>query len=46
MLGEKLFDERVTIVSDPAEKNAESKPFRPEVVLPVQTARRGLKKAC
>src|SRR5436190_8916293 len=26
-LGEKLFDERVTIVSDPAEKNAETSPF-------------------
>lgn len=26
-LGEKLFDERVTIVSDPAEKNAEASPF-------------------
>jgi predicted Zn-dependent protease len=26
-IGEKLFDERVTIVSDPAEKNAETAPF-------------------
>jgi predicted Zn-dependent protease len=26
-LGEKLFDERVTILSDPAEKNAETSPF-------------------
>src|SRR5439155_11832520 len=26
-LGEKLFDERVTIISDPAEKNAETSPF-------------------
>jgi predicted Zn-dependent protease len=26
-LGEKLFDERVTIVSNPAEKNAETNPF-------------------
>jgi predicted Zn-dependent protease len=26
-VGEKLFDERVTIVSNPAEKNAESSPF-------------------
>jgi predicted Zn-dependent protease len=26
-IGEKLFDERVTIVSDPAEKNAETSPF-------------------
>jgi len=26
-LGEKLFDEKVTIVSDPAEKNAETSPF-------------------
>src|SRR5215468_5535641 len=26
-LGEKLFDERVTIISNPAEKNAESSPF-------------------
>jgi predicted Zn-dependent protease len=26
-LGEKLFDERVTIISDPAEKNAETNPF-------------------
>jgi predicted Zn-dependent protease len=26
-LGEKLFDERVTIISDPAEKNAETAPF-------------------
>jgi predicted Zn-dependent protease len=34
-LGEKLFDERVTIVSDPAEKNAESSPFT-NAGLPVQ----------
>jgi predicted Zn-dependent protease len=27
LLGEKLFDERVTVVSDPAEKNAETSPF-------------------
>jgi predicted Zn-dependent protease len=26
-LGEKLFDERITIVSDPAEKNGETNPF-------------------
>ena len=26
-LGEKLFDERITIVSDPAEKNTEARPF-------------------
>ena len=26
-IGEKLFDERITIVSDPAEKNAETNPF-------------------
>ena len=26
-LGEKLFDERITIVSDPGEKNAETSPF-------------------
>ena len=26
-LGEKLFDERVTIISDPSEKNAETSPF-------------------
>jgi predicted Zn-dependent protease len=26
-IGEKLFDERITIVSDPAEKNAERNPF-------------------
>jgi predicted Zn-dependent protease len=26
-LGEKLFDERVTIISNPAEKNAETSPF-------------------
>lgn len=27
LLGEKLFDERITIMSDPAEKNAETSPF-------------------
>jgi predicted Zn-dependent protease len=34
-LGEKLFDERITIVSDPAEKNAETYPFD-EAGMPVQ----------
>jgi predicted Zn-dependent protease len=34
-LGEKLFDERLTIVSDPAEKNAETSPFT-NAGLPVQ----------
>src|SRR5438876_4425944 len=28
-LGEKLFDERITIVNDPAEKNAQVSPFTP-----------------
>jgi len=34
-IGEKLFDERVTIVSNPAEKNAETAPFN-DVGQPVQ----------
>ena len=34
-LGEKLFDERVTIASDPAEQNAETSPFT-NAGLPVQ----------
>src|SRR5215467_9818389 len=34
-LGEKLFDERITIVSDPAEKNAETSPFT-NAGLPIQ----------
>ena len=34
-LGEKLFDERITIVNDPAEKNAEMSPFTPPG-LPIQ----------
>jgi len=28
-LGERLFDERITILNDPAEKNAETSPFTP-----------------
>src|SRR5262245_34310800 len=34
-LGEKLFDERVTIISDPSEKNAETNPFN-NAGLPIQ----------
>jgi predicted Zn-dependent protease len=34
-LAEKLFDERITIISDPAEKNAETSPFT-NAGLPVQ----------
>jgi predicted Zn-dependent protease len=34
-LGEKLFDERITIVSDPAEKNGETNPFD-DTGLPIQ----------
>jgi len=34
-LGEKLFDERITITSDPAEKNAETNPFN-DGGMPVQ----------
>ncbi len=34
-LGEKVFDERITIVSNPAEKNAETSPFN-NAGLPVQ----------
>jgi len=35
LLGEKLFDERITVVSDPTEKNAETSPFT-NAGLPVQ----------
>ena len=34
-LGEKLFDERITIISDPSEKNAETSPFN-DAGLPIQ----------